>query len=427
MSVVPKAKWMVGAMERSEAEAWLTKSAQENGAAPDVTTFCVRTGNRGLTISALNRGKLSHVPVTQSASTLSVQQAGRVVEATTLELLLVALGYDAPAEATYDAELPLVVTRDYAPPPLSSSVFSNGSGATTPASAAAGPAHSTKSGGEWRIDPAELNLGKILGQGHFGTVRKAKWNGVTVAVKQLRDDVPVRSADAELDFERELARMQALQPHKHVVSFFGVAQAKKSDGVLAIVVEFCGGGSLETALLKPTTVEAPAAQWSKKLRLHIAYGIACGIAHLHRALIVHRDIAARNVLLTTVDGVVVPKVADFGMSRVLENVDAEQATVNVVGPLKWMAPEQIDGRRYSIKSDVYSFATTLFELFTQCKPWADLSNRDAALAIADGQQLRWPGDCAVPRHIVKLTRQCWSLAPADRPTMMDVQADLECE
>ena len=71
--------------------------------------------------------------------------------------------------------------------------------------------------------------------------------------------------------------------------------------------------------------------------LEIAFGSACGLAHLHDQGIIHRDIAARNVLLHT--PVLIPKLADFGMARQVMDENNEyqyQETVAKVGPVRWM-------------------------------------------------------------------------------------------
>ena len=53
----------------------------------------------------------------------------------------------------------------------------------------------------------------------------------------------------------------------------------------------------------------------------------------------------------------------------------------------------------------------LFELFTQLKPWADVSNKTTAQAIMNGERLQWPRSCSVPRELRKLARRAWSRDP----------------
>jgi serine/threonine protein kinase len=127
-----------------------------------------------------------------------------------------------------------------------------------------------------------------------------------------------------------------------VVRFIGAAF---KDGSIAMVLALCSGGSLLSALEKK---KLDAAAKTRILR-----ETASALSFLHSLGIVHRDIAARNVLL---DGHGVAKLADLGMSRVLEDKQGEQTTANNVGPIRWMAPEAIRSKKYSAASDCFSFA-----------------------------------------------------------------------
>ena len=97
------------------------------------------------------------------------------------------------------------------------------------------------------------------------------------------------------------------------------------------MTEFVSGGSLDTLLYDST----------KSLTLYqsnsIALGCARGIAHLHAQSIVHRDIAARNILIEVQGADRIAKVTDFGMARVDEAAQTgalENQTSTKVGPIK---------------------------------------------------------------------------------------------
>jgi len=90
--------------------------------------------------------------------------------------------------------------------------------------------------------------------------------------------------------------------------------------------------------------------------------IAAGMSHLHEEGVVHKDLAARNVLLTEND---VCKISDLGLSRVLNNETQQHTSRNDVGPVKWMAPESMANSLYSPKSDVWMFGVTCAEIITQ--------------------------------------------------------------
>lgn len=134
-----------------------------------------------------------------------------------------------------------------------------------------------------------------------------------------------------------------LPPHPNVVQTFGISV----DGPLPyIVLEFCGGGSLDTKLFDDGV------SFSLEEKVRLIKGIARGLLHLHNHNIVHRDLAARNILLTVNNE---PKISDFGMSRLLKEESQKGQTKNNFGPIRWMAPESIRDLSYSTKSDVWSF------------------------------------------------------------------------
>lgn len=93
--------------------------------------------------------------------------------------------------------------------------------------------------------------------------------------------------------------------------------------------------------------------------------------HLHLEYLVHRDIAARNILLSKDFE---PKITDFGMSRVLESLESLNSTTSNLGPLRHMAPECLIHKQYGISSDVWSFGVLLYEILTASVPYAGLTS-----------------------------------------------------
>lgn len=126
---------------------------------------------------------------------------------------------------------------------------------------------------------------------------------------------------------------------------------------LAIVLEYCSNNCL-WVLLQDHRITL---KWDKRLK--IAIGIVRGINYLHSfsVPILHRDLKSLNVLL---DQFLVPKIADFGWTRLL----AEKMTAKV-GTFQWMAPEVITGSTYTEKADVYSFGIILWEIVSRESPY----------------------------------------------------------
>ena len=134
-----------------------------------------------------------------------------------------------------------------------------------------------------------------------------------------------------------------IAPHPNLVQTFGVSLDGPNP---CIVLEYCGGGSLDKLVFNKNT------KLTNQKRKDYALKIAYGLLHLHQNNIVHRDLAARNILLAN-DGT--PKISDFGMSRVITSASSVGRTKQTVGPLRWMAPENIRTQTYSPKSDVWSY------------------------------------------------------------------------
>jgi hypothetical protein len=258
----------------------------------------------------------------------------------------------------------------------------------------------------------EVAVGKQLGAGAFGIVYKGRWHGKNVAIKQVKASNIAGGDEAIAEFEAEISKMASTSYHENLVQLHGVTTLENGD--LAAVVEFCANGALVSALYG----EKARADWSSGELFAVAHGAACGVAYLHRLGLIHRDIAARNVLLTKHDEA---KVADFGMARLLaDGVYAEQHTANAVGPLKWMAPEQMERRAYSRASDVFAFGVLLFEIFNREPPWRGVSNIITATKVVNGERMD-VSSRDIPPAMAALMLECWAADASARRPMDHVQ------
>jgi serine/threonine-protein kinase len=154
-----------------------------------------------------------------------------------------------------------------------------------------------------------------------------------VLAAHLADDAEFRTR-----FMRE-ARIASRLHHPNLVRTYDVAEV---DGLPSIVMELVDGGTLEDGRL----TRDEAAQ------------VAAGLAHAHERGIVHRDLKPSN-LLRGRDGTV--KIADFGIARAAEETMVTQIGT-VLGTLRYLAPEQAEGRLVGPEADVYSLGVVLDEL-----------------------------------------------------------------
>lgn len=227
----------------------------------------------------------------------------------------------------------------------------------------------------------QLEILELLGKGGMGAVYKARQPGLDrlVALKILPPEISRDPAFAER-FQRE-ARALAKLSHPHIVAVYDFGQTSavgwppsavpqnsadpdgrgrpsyEASGLCYIVMEFVDGANLRQTIrngaLKPTEALAIVPQICEALQF------------AHDEGVVHRDIKPENILIDKRGRV---KIADFGLAKLL-GADASDhsltATHQVMGTLRYMAPEQMQGsREVDHRADIYSLGVVFYELLT---------------------------------------------------------------
>ena len=188
-------------------------------------------------------------------------------------------------------------------------------------------------------------IGEKLGQGATAVVYRA-WDRDlrrSVALKVLRDAAALSETALER-FRRE-ARASAGLSHPHLVT---VHDTVEHEGQLCLVMEVVEGRPLSALLAERRLDPAEFVRILEKA--------ARGVAAAHAKGIVHRDIKPGNILVSSSGE---PKVGDFGLAR-LSTSDLTQAGVALGTPL-YMAPEQVQGKDISPRTDVYALGCVLYE------------------------------------------------------------------
>uniref|UniRef100_A0A5K3F9M9 Tyrosine-protein kinase n=1 Tax=Mesocestoides corti TaxID=53468 RepID=A0A5K3F9M9_MESCO len=251
---------------------------------------------------------------------------------------------------------------------------------------------------DWQLDNKDVILLEKIGQGNFGEVHRAIYNGREVAVKTCR------AGPAEVEIRRKflLGEATALNFfHPNIVRLLGIAVRSHP---IMIVMEYVSGGSLLSFLRK----SGPNAD--VRLLLRMSVDAASGMAYLESKNCIHRDLAARNCLLTEER---VLKIADFGMAR--EEHVYELSDRNGPIPIKWTAPEALYSNRYTSKCDVWSFGILLWEMFSGGDtPYHGLTNSETRDLVENGYRLAIPD--RMPRQLGKHMQSCWYQNPNRRPT-----------
>jgi serine/threonine protein kinase len=110
------------------------------------------------------------------------------------------------------------------------------------------------------------------------------------------------------------------------------------------------------------------------------------------------------------------------MSRIVDTFAQKNTTAAGIGPIRWMAPESLSKREYSLASDVWSFGIVCWEIWTGKLPWDDEAD-----LLSLGLRIRGEGAHpeppeSMPHWLQGLLLQCWAMKPDDRPTMVAIAA-----
>jgi tetratricopeptide (TPR) repeat protein len=254
-----------------------------------------------------------------------------------------------------------------------------------------------------------LRVDEFIARGAHGDVYRA-WDPRLerhVALKLLHRDVLRTAADqAPIAEGRLLARVR----HPNVVTVYG---ADRIEGRAGVWMEFVAG---------PTVREQIDA--SGPLSPDKAAGIACaicsGLAALHDAGLIHRDVKAQNV------------VQDISGRTILMDLGAGQedddASERVEGTPVYLAPELLKGGRATVASDVYAIGVLLYYMLTSRYPVEGRSIdtlRQYYESKASGSTRVRPG-ADLPLGLARVTARALSTNPADRfPSAMDLKAAIE--
>jgi eukaryotic-like serine/threonine-protein kinase len=230
---------------------------------------------------------------------------------------------------------------------------------------------------EGEVLSGKYRLEKMLGKGAVGLVYRAQNTliGRTVAIKLLR---PEHASDDELvaRFLRE-ARAANLVRHPNVVDVLDIGQDE--DGVPFIVEEFLEGQDLAKY------VQRQGGRLSVQTTLQLMVPVCEAVGLAHSKGVVHRDLKPENVFLSEVGPNTVPKLLDFGLSRVqlLPEDVRMTATGMTMGSPAYMSPEQIEGsKELDARADVWSLGVILFEVLTGNLPFRGESHVAVFVQIA---------------------------------------------
>jgi eukaryotic-like serine/threonine-protein kinase len=269
-----------------------------------------------------------------------------------------------------------------------------------------------------KLDIATLKTGDVIegrykfiekiGKGAFGTVLLMEDTVVEerLILKFLNANV---SADEEMmkRFVHELRYSRKIT-HKNVIRIYDFLYIK---GNYAISMEYFPSHTLGGEIVNEKPVQL-------KRAVKFGIDIATGMAVAHQAGIVHRDLKPANILIDN-DGLL--KIVDFGVAAAQSQGDTQLTkTGYVIGSPKYMAPEQILGKKVDERADIYSLGVILYEMFSGVPPYSRGDHMSVMYQHVQGKA-RPPIDInkELPLELNNLVMKCMALDKAKRAQTMD--------
>jgi serine/threonine-protein kinase len=256
----------------------------------------------------------------------------------------------------------------------------------------------------------------LIDEGGMGTVYRARQKalGRWVALKMIRSGRH-SPPETRARFHAEAAAVARLR-HPNIIQIHEVGEW---EGQPYFSMEYVEGGDLAQRLRQGLLTARHAA------------GLVCTLAgavqHAHQAGVIHRDLKPANVLLSAACGLAEPKIADFGLARLLDR-EGQTDTGAVLGTPRYLAPEQAAGRTRAVgpAADVWALGAILYECLTGRPPFL----AESALAVLDQVRSREPVPPSrlaprVPAELEVICLKCLSKEPGQRyGSAVDLADDL---
>ncbi|XP_072295265.1 inactive tyrosine-protein kinase transmembrane receptor ROR1 [Eucyclogobius newberryi] len=244
-----------------------------------------------------------------------------------------------------------------------------------------------------------------------------------VAIKTLKD---VSNVQLWGEFQKEASVLTELQ-HPNMVCLLGVVTQEQP---VCMLFEFLPQGDLHEFLImrSPHSDVGCSSDEDGTVKssldhgdfLHMASQVAAGMEYLSSHSFVHKDLAARNILVGEQLHV---KISDLGLSREIYSSDYYLIQPKILLPIRWMPAEAIAYGKFTTESDIWSFGVVLWEVFSYgLQPYYGFSNQEVMEMVRKRQLLPCPEDC--PPRFYGLMTECWQEGPARRARFKDIHARL---
>ncbi|XP_042165296.1 fibroblast growth factor receptor 2-like isoform X1 [Oncorhynchus tshawytscha] len=268
-----------------------------------------------------------------------------------------------------------------------------------------------------------LGLQHIIKAGREGVYYKAKVIRGTCKGHFIVTCKIIKEGATHRRVAREVRIMRKLGIHKNVLQLldWNITQAP-----YMLILESVSSGTLRSFL------QVNQDQLSRDSQLQhffttAAYHIAHAMRHLCSKMVVHCDLALRNIMVNHFPREV--KLAEFGLAQDLTHKRSHRSSCKVDHmqsvPLRWYPPEYFRNNYYSFKGDVWAFGIVLWEMQTfGTLPYPNLEAPELVVRyVCSGQRNSVPETCRP--EILQTIRDCWLEPNTQRPSFNDIVRDLE--
>jgi serine/threonine protein kinase len=245
----------------------------------------------------------------------------------------------------------------------------------------------------------------LIGEGGMGSVYLAFHTQMNrkVAIKAL---LPRYMANEEIKqrFKNEASTLAHLQ-HPNIVGLYDYVEDESG---LYLVMEYVEGIPLDEFV---SNVTGP---MPEERAVPIIKEILSAFSYAHQKGIVHRDIKPANIIVTKNDGV---KILDFGIARLLGNGNQNLTkTGTQMGTVFYMSPEQVQGKKVDIRSDIYSLGVTFYQMLTGVNPYNGLTTEYEVYSRIVKDDLPPPQDIypGIPDYFSAILKKALAKQPEDR-------------
>eukprot|EP01133_Synstelium_polycarpum_P015358 gene15358-18217_t len=268
----------------------------------------------------------------------------------------------------------------------------------------------------WAIETREISSMKFVEKCDQYTLFTGTYKGHTVSIKQFQSGLQT--------FEKKELGVLGLVKSPLIPTFYGVVY---NDTEYAIISEYMAGGNLLSAMKDPSTVF----DWRRTVDLAIQAAKCIDTLHQFKPTILHRGISSECFVFDESKASL--KISDFGLSRL--NIHENLVSLGQIkGRFIYSPPELFMAKKYSSKSDVYSYSIVLWELIQRCitgayqVPFSNIElEYDFQIIHQTSKFNKRPliDEQKTPPAIVRLLKQCWDADPQNRPEMDRVIQSLE--